>query len=46
MLPGTVTQLLVPPTFLVPNSQYQYEVLAIETSGNQTLSEATFRTGP
>lgn len=38
MLPGTATRLPVPAEFLVPGT-YKTEVLAIEASGNQTLTE-------
>lgn len=41
MLPGTVTRLPVPSEFLVPGT-YKAEVLAIEQSGNQTLTEVEF----
>jgi hypothetical protein len=40
------TSLRVPPTFLVPNTLYKAEVLAIAPSGNRTISEGTFFTGP
>lgn len=43
-VPGTVTSLTVSPEFvasLAPGEQ-PYEVLAIEASGNQTLTEGTF----
>jgi len=45
-VPATVTSMLVPPTFLLRNMPYKYEVLAIEEGGNQTLREQTFRTAP
>lgn len=41
VLPGNVTQLPIAAEFLVPGS-YKAEVLAIERSGNQTLSEVAF----
>ncbi len=41
MLPGTATRLPVPAEFLLPGS-YKGEVLAIEESGNQTLTEVEF----
>jgi hypothetical protein len=41
MLPGNATQLPVPAEFLVPGT-YKTEVLAIEKSGNQTLTEVAF----
>jgi len=43
-LPATVTSITIPSAFLVPGNNYKYEVLAIEQGGNQTLSEAAFRT--
>jgi hypothetical protein len=45
MMPPTARKLRVPPGFLKPNREYAWEVLAIELSGNQTLSSSTFRTG-
>jgi hypothetical protein len=38
------TSVTVPPEFMLPGTVYKYEVLAIEESGNQTLSEAEFET--
>ena len=46
VLPGSKTNMIVPPTFLKRNASYKCEVLAIERGGNQTLSENAFRTGP
>jgi hypothetical protein len=43
-LPPTVTQITVPRGFLQQATQYSWEVLAIEKSGNQTLSSSAFRT--
>ena len=43
-LPSSVTSIPVPDGFLEPNTPYVWEVLAIEESGNQTLSSGTFRT--
>lgn len=45
-MPPTATSLKVPAGFLQPNTEYEWEVLAIERGGNQTLSSSTFRTGP
>ncbi len=45
-MPPTATSLKVPPGFLLPNTEYEWEVLAIEKGGNQTLSSETFTTGP
>jgi len=44
-LPSTARQVTVPSTFLDDNACYDYEVLAIEESGNQTLASAAFETG-
>jgi hypothetical protein len=46
MMPATATRLRVPAGFLLPDTAYEWEVLAIEASGNQTLSSAFFRTAP
>jgi len=43
-LPRTVTSIAVPDGFLQPRTAYKWEVLAIEQSGNQTLSSGSFRT--
>lgn len=43
-LPPSVTSLPVPNGFLEPNTAYNWEVLAIERSGNQTLSSGAFKT--
>lgn len=45
-VPATATSMVIPPTFLVPNSSYKWEILAIEEGGNQTLSERSFLVGP
>jgi hypothetical protein len=44
-LPATATSVVVPPEFMQDDVCYKYEVLAIEASGNQTLSSAAFSTG-
>lgn len=44
VVPATVTSMTIPSSFLLPGGEYKYEVLAIEQGGNQTLSEAAFRT--
>ena len=44
-LPPAVTDIDVPDGFLEPGTAYSWEVLAIERSGNQTLSSGTFKTG-
>ena len=46
MMPPTATSMAVPSGFLLANSRYDWEVIAIEESGNQTLSVGTFRTMP
>jgi hypothetical protein len=46
MMPPTARSLIVPPGFLRPDTEYEWEVLAIETGGNQTLSSSTFTTLP
>ena len=43
-LPRSVTSMAVPDGFLQPRTAYKWEVLAIERSGNQTLSSGSFRT--
>ena len=43
-MPPTATSLAVPPGFLLPGTEYEWEVLAIERGGNQTLSSSTFTT--
>ena len=44
MMPAWATSMKVPSGFLSPASTYEWEVLAIEKSGNQTLSSGAFRT--
>lgn len=46
MMPATATSMAVPPGFLQPGTAYEWEVLAIEASGNQTLSTSFFETAP
>ena len=43
-VPPNVTRLPVPAEFLEPNTVYELEVLALEVSGNQTISVGFFRT--
>jgi hypothetical protein len=43
-VPRSVTSIAVPNGFLQPRTAYKWEVLAIERSGNQTLSSGSFRT--
>jgi hypothetical protein len=46
VVPATETSVAVPRQFLQPNTDYNIEVLAIEKSGNQTITEGEFSTGP
>lgn len=41
-LPADVTQIKIPKAFFEPGTDYLWEVLAIEESGNQTLMDSTF----
>jgi len=43
-VPATVNSLSVPKEFLEPNTVYELEVLALEQSGNQTISVGFFMT--
>jgi hypothetical protein len=43
-LPAAITEVTVPPQFLEANADYAFEVLAIEASGNQTITEGNFTT--
>ena len=43
-LPGTATELRVPAEFMEPGVDYKVEVIAIEKSGNQTITEVPFVT--
>jgi hypothetical protein len=43
-LPRSVTSIAIPNGFLERRTAYNWEVLAIERSGNQTLSSGSFRT--
>lgn len=42
-LPASVSSITIPAEFLQPGIEYKLEVQAIEKSGNQTISEITFR---
>lgn len=44
MMPPTASRLRVPRGFLESRTEYEWEVLAIEEGGNQTLSSSTFVT--
>ncbi len=41
-LPPSVTQITIPAAFFEPETEYEWEVLAIEDSGNQTLQSSAF----
>jgi hypothetical protein len=43
-LPSSVTQMSIPEEFLEPETDYAWEVLAIEESGNQSLNSSQFST--
>jgi hypothetical protein len=43
-LPASVTQITIPEELLEPGTDYDWEVLAIEESGNQTLNSSSFST--
>lgn len=45
-LPKWTTKVRIPPEFLQPGTDYKFEVLAIERSGNQTITEGEFSTAP
>jgi hypothetical protein len=45
-LPASATDVVVPPEFLESGTEYKFEVLAIEVSENQTISESFFCTDP
>ncbi len=45
-VPADVTSLTVSREYLDPDTEYEWEVLAIEAGGNQTLSSSTFTTAP
>ena len=43
-LPPTVTEFRIPAELLMPDTEYVFEVLAIEVSGNKTITEIAFFT--
>jgi len=43
-VPADVTTVSIPPEFLEPDTEFACEVLAIEKSGNQVISEVSFAT--
>jgi hypothetical protein len=46
ILSGAATEVTVPEEMFEENTLYKFEVLAIEESGNQTITESIFCTGP
>lgn len=46
ILSGAATEVTVPEEMFEENTLYKFEVLAIEESGNQTITESFFCTGP
>ncbi len=43
-LPASITKITIPKEFLEPDTDYDWEVLAIEESGNQALMSSSFDT--
>jgi len=43
-VPAGVTSLTVPPQFLQAATEYDFEILAIEVGGNQTITQSSFST--
>ncbi len=43
-MPADARSVTVPPEFFEPDATYKYEVLAVEASGNQTITEVEFDT--
>jgi hypothetical protein len=43
-VPASVTSFTVPPEFLEADTDYDFEVLAIEAGGNQTITQSEFST--
>jgi hypothetical protein len=43
-VPSIVTQVRIPPEFLMPGAEYGFEVLAVEVGGNRTITAGTFVT--
>lgn len=44
LLPASARAVTVPEEFLEPGTDYKFEIIAIETSGNKTIVESTFST--
>ena len=43
-LPPEVTEITIPGEFFEPGTDYEWELLAIEESGNQTINSSSFST--
>ncbi|HXE75196.1 MAG TPA: hypothetical protein VNN18_06130 [Candidatus Xenobia bacterium] len=43
-LPSSTTQVQLPPELIQSNAEYKFEILAIDASGNQTITESFFKT--
>jgi len=43
-VPASVLKVTLPEEFIIPDSEYKFEILAIEESGNQTITESFFST--
>jgi hypothetical protein len=43
-VPADTTMVTLPPELLLAGTEYKFEVLAIEESGNQTITESCFET--
>ena len=44
-VPASITKMKIPAEFLLPSTNYEWEVMAIEANGNQTFSTGFFTTG-
>jgi len=44
IVPGDASEYMVSPDFVLPGAEYQFEVIAREESGNQTITEGGFFT--
>ena len=40
-----MTEFRIPPELLIPGTEYVFELLAVEVSGNKTITEVEFFTG-
>ncbi len=45
-LPASVNSVQIPAALIEPDARYKFELAALETSGNRTITEATFVTRP